>query len=208
MGRHVNRADALAYAGWAGKDLPTEEEWEYAARGGIAGATHVWAEQFMPGGKVMANTWHGRFPWENLNPPGDRRTVPVRQFPPNGYGLYDVAGKVWEWTRSSWTEESHDAAGTPRPACCSPQVERLVETDRRVGQGRVPYLCAPTYCHRVTGAAARQGHIGTRQSGTSVRGAPAQRPQPEGAAPEHRNPMCPSCCVRVTRRAARRYRWQ
>jgi formylglycine-generating enzyme required for sulfatase activity len=152
---HVGYEDALAYAGWAGKDLPTEEEWEYAARGGIAGATYVWGEQFMPGGKVMANTWHGRFPWENLKPPGDRRTSPVRRFPPNGYGLYDVAGNVWEWTRSSWTE-SHGAVGTPRPACCSPQVEHLVETDRRVTKGG-SYLCAPTYCHRYR-PAARQGH--------------------------------------------------
>jgi sulfatase modifying factor 1 len=152
---HIGYEDALAYAGWAGKDLPTEEEWEYAARGGIAGATYAWGEEFMPGGKVMANTWHGRFPWENLKPRGDHRTSPVRRFPPNGYGLYDVAGNVWEWTRSPWTE-GHDAASTAMPACCSPQVEHLVETDRRVTKGG-SHLCAPTYCHRYR-PAARQGH--------------------------------------------------
>ena len=109
----------------------------------------------MPGGRVMANTWLGRFPWENVRPHGDDRTSPVRRFPSNGYGLYDVAGNVWEWTRSSWTE-GHGGAGTPVPACCSPQVEHLVETDRRVTKGG-SYLCAPTYCHRYR-PAARQGH--------------------------------------------------
>ena len=152
---HVGYEDALAYARWAGKDLPTEEEWEYAARGGIDGATYVWGEEFMPGGRVMANTWHGRFPWENVRPHGFDRTSPVRRFPSNGYGVFDVAGNVWEWTRSSWTE-GHGGAGTPVPACCSPQVEHLVETDRRVTKGG-SYLCAPTYCHRYR-PAARQGH--------------------------------------------------
>jgi formylglycine-generating enzyme len=152
---HVGYEDALAYAVWAGKDLPTEEEWEHAARGGIAGATYAWGEEFMPGGRIMANTWHGRFPWENLHPHGYDGTSPVRGFPPNGYGLYDVAGNVWEWTRTSWTE-GHDIAGTPTPPCCAPQVENLVETDRRVTKGG-SYLCAPTYCHRYR-PAARQGH--------------------------------------------------
>lgn len=86
---HVGYEDAAAYAVWIGKALPTESQWEYAARGGLDGATYAWGGDFMPKGRLMANTWHGRFPWENLRPHGFDRTSPVKRFAPNGYGLCD-----------------------------------------------------------------------------------------------------------------------
>ena len=96
---HVCWADVAAYAEWAGKDLPTEAEWERAARGGLDGARYAWGDEFAPDGRLMANTWIGEFPWQNLKPPQIRRTTPVGAFPANGFGLSDITGNVWEWTR-------------------------------------------------------------------------------------------------------------
>lgn len=148
---HIGYEDALAYAQWSNKSLPTEAEWEHAARGGLHQATYPWGDDFTPGGKIMANTWQGRFPHENLARPGSDRTSPVKRFPPNTYGLYDVAGNVWEWTRSAWTD-TH----APTPSCCGPQPGALTEQDRFVTKGG-SHLCAPSYCHRYR-PAARQGH--------------------------------------------------
>src|SRR5215468_8742111 len=102
--------DAEAYAAWAGKDLPTDAEWEYAARGGLDGAVYAWGDEFAPGGRMMANTWQGQFPWQNLLTDGYEGTSPVGSFPANGYGLFDMTGNVWEWTRDYFTPRHARAA--------------------------------------------------------------------------------------------------
>ena len=95
---HVAWEDVEAYADWAGKELPTEAEWEYAARGGLDGATYAWGDELTPDGRWMANTWQGEFPVHNTGEDGHTGTAPVGSFPPNGYGLVDMIGNVWEWT--------------------------------------------------------------------------------------------------------------
>lgn len=161
---HVTYADALTYARWAGKDLPTEAEWEYAARGGLEGATFAWGDEFAPRGRMMANTWQGEFPWQNLLLDKYERTSPVGAFPANGYGLVDVSGNVWEWTSDLFTA---DHRGMPALAaeqgegCCVPtdrsaREPAMSETiPRRVIKGG-SHLCAPNYCLRYR-PAARQG---------------------------------------------------
>ena len=117
---HIAYSDALAFAKWAGKDLPTEAEWEFAARGGLDGIEFAWGDEFSPGGKQMANTWQGAFPHENRKLDGYQRTSPVIAFPPNGYGVYDMIGNVWEWT-SDWYSPRHEADADK--ACCIPVIE-------------------------------------------------------------------------------------
>jgi formylglycine-generating enzyme len=161
---HVAFEDAEAYAAWAGKELPTEAEWEYAARGGLEGAAFAWGDEQFPDGKPAANTWQGRFPWENLRLDGYEGTSPVGSFPPNGYGLFDMTGNVWEWT-TDFFAPSADGDG---PACCAPPVLPGEQFPRRVIKGG-SHLCAPSYCLRYR-PAARQGeavdtstaHIGFR----------------------------------------------
>jgi sulfatase modifying factor 1 len=161
---HVAYEDACAYAAWAGKELPIEAEWEFAARGGLDGATYAWGEELAPGGRTMANTWHGRFPWENLKPNGYEGTSPVDTFPANGYGLYDMIGNVWEWTASSLTRPG---AENLEKSCCVPS-EPGGHFARRVVKGG-SHLCASNFCLRYR-PAARQGesvdtstcHIGFR----------------------------------------------
>jgi sulfatase modifying factor 1 len=112
---HVAYRDAEAYARWAGKELPTEAEWEFAARGGLGGAEFAWGDEFAPGGKQMANTWQGAFPHQNLLADGYDRTSPVTAFPPNGYGVRDMIGNVWEWT-TDWYAPTHEADAPRRAA--------------------------------------------------------------------------------------------
>ncbi len=161
---HVAYEDALAYADWAGKQLPTEAQWERAARGGLEGKVFCWGDEFAPRGRMMANTWQGPFPWQNLMLDGYERTSPVRRFAPNGYGLFDMAGNVWEWTGDYFTAR-HQNASSP---CCVPRNPRVPSPDdsydldapggdipRRVTKGG-SHLCAPNYCLRYR-PAARQG---------------------------------------------------
>jgi len=174
---HVAYEDAAAYAAWAGKALPTEAEWECAARGGLDSARFTWGDEERPSGQLMANTWQGEFPWHNVKAKGWEGSSPVGTFAPNGFGLYDMAGNVWEWTADYFTA-GHAEAPSP---CCAPHNPRAedaagscrpgepgADIPRRVIKGG-SHLCAPNYCLRYR-PAARQGetvdsstsHIGFR----------------------------------------------
>ncbi|HEY2354101.1 MAG TPA: formylglycine-generating enzyme family protein [Gaiellaceae bacterium] len=155
---HVAYSDARAYAAWAGKSLPTEAEWEYAARGGLDGATYTWGEEFAPEGRMMANTWQGEFPWQNLLTDGYEGTSPIGEFPPNGYGLHDMAGNVWEWTDDDFAQPR--ASGRP---CCAPPMPLAGEDEkypRKVIKGG-SHLCAPNYCLRYRPAARQSETVDT-----------------------------------------------
>ena len=157
---HIAFEDAQAYAKWRGQELPTEAEWEFAARGGLDEAEFTWGDEYMPGGRPMANTWQGEFPWQNLVEDGYEWTAPVGSFSPNGYGLFDMAGNVWEWT-TDWYQDH----GRITKACCTidnPRGgEREQSCDPRTPAIRIPrrvmkggsYLCAPNYCRRYRPAA-------------------------------------------------------
>jgi formylglycine-generating enzyme required for sulfatase activity len=173
---HVAYEDVEAYAKWAGKELPTEAEWEFAARGGLGGAEYVWGDDLTPGGRHVCNHWQGEFPWQNLVSDGFEWTAPVGAFPPNGYGLYEMAGNVWEWT-TDWYQEH----GKIEQACCTMENprggDREQSYDPRLPNVRIPrkvmkggsYLCAPNYCRRYRPAARMAqpvdtaiGHLGFR----------------------------------------------
>jgi formylglycine-generating enzyme required for sulfatase activity len=170
---HVAFADVEAYAAWAGKEVPSEAEWEYAARGGLDGAEFAWGEEFTPGGRAMANTWQGDFPNENLKSDGYERTSPVSAFPPNGYGLYDMIGNVWEWTRD-WYSATREG-GAQKPCCAAVNPRGPAEDssyDPRQPEIRIPrkvlkggsHLCAPNYCRRYRPAARHAQPVDTSTS--------------------------------------------
>jgi sulfatase modifying factor 1 len=175
---HVAFEDVEAYATWAGKVLPTEAEWEFAARGGLDGKAFVWGDEHSPKGRTMANVWQGEFPWQNTLDDGFLGTAPVKSFPPNGFGLFDMAGNVWEWTADFYTPRHPGEVEHP---CCAPHNPRTASPEQSYDHGapgsNIPrrvtkggsHLCAPNYCLRYR-PAARQGeqvdtstaHIGFR----------------------------------------------
>ncbi len=159
---HVTFADAEAFARWDGKELPTEAEWEFAARGGLDGKAYAWGDEFIPNGRFMANTWQGEFPWQQLNEDGFAGTSPVGSFPANGYGLYDMIGNTWEWTTDFYVPRH---PGEVQKACCIPRNPRGAGADESFDPAqpeiRIPrkvlkggsHLCAPNYCRRYRPAA-------------------------------------------------------
>ncbi len=160
---HVAYADAEAYAKWAGKELPTEAEFEFAARGGLEGREYAWGDDLAPDGRMMANYWQGLFPFANQCLDGWERTSPVGSFPANGYGLYDMIGNTWEWTRDWWSERPHkNAKKTPCCAISNPRGSAMrdsfdrsqpgVRIARKVIKGG-SHLCASNYCQRYRPAA-------------------------------------------------------
>jgi formylglycine-generating enzyme len=175
---HVSFDDALAYARWAGRELPTEAEWEFAARGGLEGEEFAWGNALTPGGKHMANTWQGNFPNQNLCEDGYERTAPVTAFPPNGYGVHDMIGNVWEWT-TDWWSDKHE--GDAPKACCIPQNPRggpaSASYDPQLPAIRIPrkvlkggsHLCAPNYCRRYRPAARHAEPVDTSTSHVGFR---------------------------------------
>jgi sulfatase modifying factor 1 len=150
---HVAAEDVEAYLAWAGKTLPNEAEWEFAARGGLEGAEYVWGDEFAPRGRQMANTWQGEFPIQNLLLDGFERTSPVGSFPCNGFGLFDMTGNVWEWT-ADWYRPVLEA---DIDVCCAASTSYdpatpEIKIPRRVLKGG-SFMCAPNYCRRYRPAA-------------------------------------------------------
>ena len=175
---HVAFADAEACARWEGKSLPTEAEWEFAARGGIDGADYAWGDEFLPGDRHMANTWQGKFPWESKPRDGYDGTSPVGAFPPNGYGLCDMIGNVWEWTQDWYSAKHADAALKPCCAAPNPRGGSIEGSfDPRQPEIRIPrkvlkggsHLCAPNYCRRYRPAARHAQPVDTSTSHVGFR---------------------------------------
>jgi sulfatase modifying factor 1 len=175
---HVSFTDARAYARWADKELATEAEWEFAARGGLDDAEYAWGNEFAPSGAHLANTWQGEFPHQNLADDGYERTSPVTAFPPNGYGVYDMIGNVWEWT-GDWYSAQHPAEA--RRSCCVPENPRggrmedsydpcqpQIKIPRKVVKGG-SHLCAPNYCRRYRPAARHAQPVDTSASHVGFR---------------------------------------
>ena len=159
---HIAYEDALAYAQWAGKRLPTEAEWEFAARGGLAGKPFVWGDRFRPNGKWMANTHQGHFPVQDTSNDGYAGIAPVAQYPPNGYGLYDMAGNVWQWTSDWYRPDYYQILANQRGLARNPQgpTDSFDPSEpgvaKRVHRGG-SFLCTDQYCSRYM--------VGTRGKG-------------------------------------------
>ena len=185
---HVTFGDAEAFTAWDGKTLPTEAEWEFAARGGLVDAPYAWGDEFIVGGRHMANTWQGEFPWQNLGTDGYERTSPVGTFPANGYGLHDMIGNVWEWT-TDWYVAKHSKEEVN--TCCAPRNPRgpraeesydpsqpAIRIPRKVIKGG-SHLCAPNYCRRYRPAARFPEPIDTSTCHLGFRGIVRVPPTPQ-----------------------------
>lgn len=173
---HIAYEDALTYANWAGKELPSEAEWEFAARGGLSGKKFIWGNDDEQLTNPRANTWQGEFPWENLLIDKYEGTSPVGSFEPNGFGLFDMAGNVWEWT-SDWYVRNLDETAESFKSCCTPAVNPRITLpggsyDPRQPQFKIPrkvvkggsHLCAPNYCLRYRPSARQPQMIDTGMS--------------------------------------------
>jgi len=170
----VSWDDAVAYAKWIGKRLPTEAEWEFAARGGLGGKRFGWGDEFKPGGKFMANTWDGEFPYKNNKEDGYERSSPVKSFPANGYGLYDMGGNVWNWCSDWYRVDTHARLKLDPSSCKNPQGPKSSYSPEHPNQPeRVTkggsFLCHVDYCESYRPAARRgtppdtgMSHIGFR----------------------------------------------
>jgi formylglycine-generating enzyme required for sulfatase activity len=185
---HVAWEDAEAYAAWAGKALPTEAEWERAARGGLDAVDYAWGDELVPSGRRMANTWEGEFPSRNTRAGTHPYTTPVRSYPPNGFGLFDTIGNVWEWTSDGYGPHAAEApAGADaKGRCCHPPrpvVDGGVLDEpipRKVIKGG-SHLCAPNYCRRYRPAARLAQPVDTSTSHVGFRC--VLRPEPPSAMP-------------------------
>jgi formylglycine-generating enzyme required for sulfatase activity len=170
---HVSWDDGTAYAKWAGKRLPTEAEWDFASRGGLEGKKYSWGDEFQPGGKYQANTWQGHFPETNADEDGFPRLAPVKSFPPNGYGLHDMIGNVWEWCSDWYRPDTYrlDAGSSPVVNPTGP--EKSYDPDEPYQPKRVTrggsFLCSANFCtnyrpsaRRGTATDSGMSHLGFR----------------------------------------------
>jgi len=158
----IAHEDAAAFAAWAGKRLPTEAEWEFAARGGLTGNLFPWGNQFRPGGRSMANTWQGRFPAENTAADGHAAAAPVGRYPANAYGLHDMSGNVWEWCSDWYRHDTYAtaiAAGKPQrnPAGPADSFDPQEPHEKKRALRGGSFLCSDQYCARYI--------VGTRGKG-------------------------------------------
>jgi formylglycine-generating enzyme required for sulfatase activity len=163
---HVAYADAAAYATWAGKRLPTEAEWEFAARGGLAGKLYAWGDELKPGGQWMANIYEGQFPVRDTGADGFAGIAPVAQFPPNGYGLYDMAGNVWEWCSDWYRPDAYAQLATTGGAPRNPQgpgtpFDPMEPAEKKRVQRGGSFLCTDQYCTRYMVGTRGKGEVTT-----------------------------------------------